>query len=149
MKLIIHSQTSAVQPLKFGNGYVIHSIFYKACDYLSMLGFKLNHVSKRGPGAKLGYGKHKAPVMRRAFPRHDVTMWTPTIFHNELNSFVAYGYDLISSEQRTNHFWTCFDQHFLNCVNTFDNILTLWKLNVCSAVLKLSRNVIKCVKNMS
>ena len=24
--------------------------FYWACDYLSMLGFKLNHVSKWGPG---------------------------------------------------------------------------------------------------
>ena len=26
-----------------------HLTFYQACDYLSMLGFKLNHVSKRGP----------------------------------------------------------------------------------------------------
>ena len=25
-----------------------HPTFYQACDYLSMLGLKLNHVSKRG-----------------------------------------------------------------------------------------------------
>ena len=26
-----------------------HLTLYRACDYLSMLRFKLNHVSKRGP----------------------------------------------------------------------------------------------------
>ena len=28
-----------------------HPTLYSTCDYLSMLGFKLNHVSKRGPSA--------------------------------------------------------------------------------------------------
>ena len=28
---------------------VFHPILYKVCNYLSMLGLKLNHVSKRGP----------------------------------------------------------------------------------------------------
>ena len=46
MTLLIHSQTA---PLKFGNGWAIWSHIYWACDYLSMLGLKLDHVSKRGP----------------------------------------------------------------------------------------------------
>ena len=29
---------------------LFHHTFYWTCDYLSMLGLKLNHVSKRGPG---------------------------------------------------------------------------------------------------
>ena len=29
-----------------------HLTLYQACDYLSMLGLKLNHVSKRGPWIK-------------------------------------------------------------------------------------------------
>ena len=37
-----------MQPLKFRNGYVVSSPFYWECNYLSNLGFKLNHVSKRG-----------------------------------------------------------------------------------------------------
>ena len=41
--------STTVQPLKFGNGYVISSTLYQACDYLSMLVLKLNHVSRRGP----------------------------------------------------------------------------------------------------
>ena len=46
MKLLIHFQTSMVAPLKFRNGF--HPTFYNGCNYLSMLGLKLNHVSKRG-----------------------------------------------------------------------------------------------------
>ena len=44
MKLLIHSLTSTVAPLKFRNGLVISSHILLACDYLSMLGLKLNHV---------------------------------------------------------------------------------------------------------
>ena len=44
MKLLIHSQTSTVAPLRFRNG----------CNYLSMLGLKLNHVSKRGLSSSWG-----------------------------------------------------------------------------------------------
>ena len=36
MKLLIHSQTSTVQPLKFENEQVISCHIYWACDYLSM-----------------------------------------------------------------------------------------------------------------
>ena len=50
MKLLVHSQTSVVQPFKFGNGQVISShTSYNRCHYLSTLGLKLNHFSKRGP----------------------------------------------------------------------------------------------------
>ena len=31
-------------------GKAFHPTLYWACDYLSMLGLKLIHVSKRGPG---------------------------------------------------------------------------------------------------
>ena len=49
MKLLIHSQTSTVQPLKFGNGQLISHHTLRACDCLSMLGSKSNHVVKRHP----------------------------------------------------------------------------------------------------
>ena len=49
MKLLIHSQTSMVAPLKFGNGF--HPTFFQQCGYLSTLGFKSIHVSKRCPDA--------------------------------------------------------------------------------------------------
>ena len=39
---------STVQPLKFWNGWVISHTPYWACNYLSMLGLKLIHVTKRG-----------------------------------------------------------------------------------------------------
>ena len=44
MNLLIHFLISTVQ-LRFRNGFV--AILYWACDYLSMLGFKLIHVSKK------------------------------------------------------------------------------------------------------
>ena len=37
--------------LKFGNGKVISPNTLLACDYLTMLWFKLIHISKRAPGA--------------------------------------------------------------------------------------------------
>ena len=40
-----------VAPSKFGNGWVISLRLYWACDYFSMLGLKLNHVSKKRPGS--------------------------------------------------------------------------------------------------
>ena len=43
MKLLIHSQTSTVQPLNL----VISSPLYWVCNYLSMLWLKLIHVRKR------------------------------------------------------------------------------------------------------
>ena len=42
MKLLIHSQTSMVQPLRFGNGYVISS-------HMLLGMWLLIHISKRGP----------------------------------------------------------------------------------------------------
>ena len=46
MKLLIHSQTSTVQPLKFGNGWVIsfHTIKW-VCDYVSKFQWNFNRNS--------------------------------------------------------------------------------------------------------
>ena len=49
IKLLIHSQTSIVQPLKFGMDNLFHSTLFRVCDYLSMLGLKFNRVSKGAP----------------------------------------------------------------------------------------------------
>ena len=49
MKSPIHFQTSTVQPLRFGNGYVISPTLYYGSNYISMLGSKLNRVGKRAP----------------------------------------------------------------------------------------------------
>ena len=49
MKLLIKSQTSTVQPLKFGNGNVISPHYYRVCNDLAMQRLKLIYVSKRGP----------------------------------------------------------------------------------------------------
>ena len=49
VKLLIHSPTSMVQPLKFGNGWIISTHIFWTCHYLSMLGLKWNHVSWMGP----------------------------------------------------------------------------------------------------
>ena len=47
MKLLIHSQTSTVQHMKFGIEKQFHPTLYNGCNYLSTLGSKLNHVSRR------------------------------------------------------------------------------------------------------
>ena len=50
MKLLIHSQTLMMQSLKFGNGNKwFHPMLDYGCNYIFMLGFKLNHVSKGVP----------------------------------------------------------------------------------------------------
>ena len=56
IKLLVHSHTSMVRPLKFGNGQVITPTLYYTRDYLSMLGLKLNHVCKRGPRTSMKHG---------------------------------------------------------------------------------------------
>ena len=48
IKSFIHSQTSIVAPLKFGNRLVIPS-HTNGFNHLPVLGIKLIHVSKRGP----------------------------------------------------------------------------------------------------
>ena len=42
---------------------LFHPIHYNGCNYLSMLGLKLNHVSKRGPRSGMGAVKHIFPVL--------------------------------------------------------------------------------------
>ena len=48
MKLPINSQTLTVSPWRFGKGYTIDPTLYKACNYLSLVGLKLNHPNKSG-----------------------------------------------------------------------------------------------------
>ena len=50
VKLRIHYQTTRVQLLKFVIGSIFHQRLYWTCDYLSMLGLKLVHVSKWASG---------------------------------------------------------------------------------------------------
>ena len=45
MKLLIHSQTSTVQPLRFGMDNYFHLTLNRACNYFSILGSKLIHVN--------------------------------------------------------------------------------------------------------
>ena len=52
MKLLFHSKTPTVAPLKFGNGinnFIARDYLSSVRDYLSILGLNLNHASKRGP----------------------------------------------------------------------------------------------------
>ena len=66
IKLLIHSRTSMVQPLKFGDEIVISAIFW-VCDYLSRL--RLIQVSKRGPWGqkKTWRGVTAEPVVHRCW----------------------------------------------------------------------------------
>ena len=47
MKQILHSQTSTVAPLKFGNEKVTHPTFYNGCNYLFILRSNFTHVNNR------------------------------------------------------------------------------------------------------
>ena len=49
MQLLIHSQTSTVQLLKFGMDKSFHPTHYDGCNHSSMLALNLIHVSKRHP----------------------------------------------------------------------------------------------------
>ena len=54
-ELLTHSQTSKVAQLKLGMDKKFHPTHLEVCDYLSMLRFKLNHVSERGPWGSFQY----------------------------------------------------------------------------------------------
>ena len=64
IKLPIHYRTSTLQPSKFGMNKDVRPIFWRSCDYLSMLRLKWNHAGK-GKCPDVGYstrfgGKHTA-----------------------------------------------------------------------------------------
>ena len=48
MKLLLYSQISTVQQIKFGNGSEISFSLYWAHEYLLMLGFKIVYVIEKG-----------------------------------------------------------------------------------------------------
>ena len=74
-EILIHCQTSMVVPLKFGNGWInLFHTFDNGCNHLSMLGLKLNHVSKRDPwwvltpidmDVRWSYSHNKVPLLTR------------------------------------------------------------------------------------
>ena len=53
MKLLVHSQTWTVAPLKFGNGYVISSQTFLGMGLLIHAGIKVNPWQERIPGYRL------------------------------------------------------------------------------------------------
>ena len=57
VKLLIHFQTSTVQPLKFGNGQVTSSHTLLHMWLLMHAGIKWNHVSKNGPRSLTHWGR--------------------------------------------------------------------------------------------
>ena len=68
--------------------YQFHLTLYQACDYLSMLGLKLNHVSKRGPWSF----KHKIPSSQyRDYNFEDKTIYGPIYWydHNNVGIFLV------------------------------------------------------------
>ena len=67
---IIHSQTSKVHRWSLEKDKWFHPTLYWACGYLSMLGLRLIHISKRGPW--WGHSKlHLHRPRQAARPRHD------------------------------------------------------------------------------
>ena len=60
-----------------------HPTFYKVCNYLSMLGLKLNHVSKRGP----------CSVLLKETP--DEKNLRSTLFRHRYNTFTWINWQLI------------------------------------------------------
>ena len=75
MKLLIHSQTSTIAPLKFGNHRnIISSHTLSWLYYLSMLGLNLIHVNKRGH--RRHFQERKLNTLQR-HGRHDVLIQWP------------------------------------------------------------------------
>ena len=115
VKLVIHSQTSTVQPLKFVNGSVIYPIFYQTCDCLSMLWLKLNHVSKRGysfvylPGIVLSSTNPISPPTNILVVAKTVKIWSAS--DEPANDIKMLSYTQAWSKWSTicvRHFQMCF-----------------------------------------
>ena len=62
MKIPIYSQISTVQPLK-GIDKFLHPTLNWACDYISILGLKLNISVKADPGLKNIRDRHNTSHM--------------------------------------------------------------------------------------
>ena len=67
MQLLIHSQTSAAEPLKFGNGYLISAHTLLSMWLLIHAGIKvILFVVKRGPWWKVAYARYLEYHIRSA-----------------------------------------------------------------------------------
>ena len=107
IKLLVHSQTSTVQPLIFGNGQVIYPILYWACGYVSMLALKLNYVSKWAPGWKIELPFNPSGELSIFFT--NMECWNPR--HHKRNLQNVYFCHTAS------HFQSAIDLMHPNCVH--------------------------------
>ena len=78
MKLLNHFQTSTVALLRFGNAKVISLTLYNWYNYSSMLGLKLNHLSKSRPLLQLSMINKfwSTNIMRHMIAPGDVLPYT-------------------------------------------------------------------------
>ena len=90
MKLLTHSQTSTVQPLKFGNGEVFLSHTLPCMWWLIHVGIKVKPYYQKGP---LGY--RVLNRMPRHFTKnsHNVRIWKGYQFSHKLNQ-ITFSYDI-------------------------------------------------------
>ena len=72
MKLLIRSKTSTVEPLKLGMDKQFQSTRSTECDYLSMLEFKLDQISKRD---------YRCHLMRKNSP--DLCLYIHNVFSSD------------------------------------------------------------------
>ena len=90
---------------KFRMDKWFHPAFYNGCNYLSMLGLKLNHVSKRAPGAL-----------------HHIMLCD----HSTYWQFVA-AYALVLTEGRYEEFRFFFCHHWFQMIHFVDQMAS-WQL---------------------
>ena len=96
---------------------LFHPILYNGCNYLSMLGLKLNHVSKRGHGRRISRGRLTLQVKIQAPKINQPSYCNPYIqwsYSGEYCSKFAFRRSfLLHVFNRTQHIW---DQKLINCV---------------------------------
>ena len=74
VRLFIHSLTSMVAPWRWGTNKLLHPTLNWKCDYLSMLGLKLNHISKNG-AKKIRYSTFALCLGLFWFKIHQFVIW--------------------------------------------------------------------------
>ena len=81
MKLLIHSLMQRCNRLSWGMDKWFDPILYNGCNYLSMLGLKLDHVSKRGPWCAFQFGSCPREVFKLPFnhPLMEILLLTEDI----------------------------------------------------------------------
>ena len=85
-----------------GMDKLFHPTVYNECNYLSMLGLKLNHVSKRGPWCPFGLN---SCLSTRRFLEHGpkVCIYSQLILINLTKKTIANCYRLVQTRVRNAH----------------------------------------------